>query len=762
MSRQYVVCTILALCALIEGLPAQVPAKIDFERDVLPIFRQNCVSCHGPSQQMNGLRLDRKSSVLSIRRVVPGGIENSFLYKRMLGSSEYGPQMPPSGSLRPEQVEIIKKWIEQGAEWPDSLANEVNLPPLNPKAVAMVEALRSGDRQDFMSRVAADPKLLNERGPEGSTPFMYAVLYSDPATLERLLKQGADPNKHNDANATALMWAAVDLEKTRVLLDHGAQLNVRSDDFRTPLMIAATRQGNAPVIKLLLDRGANPNPNPKPEMGSPLIQAGTAGDAEMMQLLIAKGAEVKAAAEPLLVSAITNRCEKCLDLVVAKNPGREAFSGALIETAALADVNTIRLLLDHGADVNAFDPFGRSPLMYAAVSDLLSLDVVKLLIDRGADMNAKNRHTLAGDANLTVLDIAKLHGNTPIVDLLVEAGAKSTPQAAPTLKPLRTNNIQAAIQRSVPLLQRADADFTQKAGCVSCHNDSLPAMATGLARRSGFRVDEEIARKQVRTNVSFLERFRDRLHQGVFVAQVNDTFGSDILGYILIGLDAERYKPDLNTDAVAMYMKMHQMTDGHWEIGRGDQRPPLCSLYIGQTVLAMRALQLYAPKTDRAAYEKSVQMAAAWIAKAEPVTSEDRVWRVIGLAWAGKDKDATRKAMRELLAIQQGDGGWSDMQSMSSTAYATGRALVALQTAGLLVSDPAYQRGVQFLLNTQQEDGSWYVKTRALGFQPYFDNGFPHAYDQWISAAGTSWATMALTLASQGSTTASTAVARVR
>ncbi|PYU94591.1 MAG: hypothetical protein DMG08_07215 [Acidobacteria bacterium] len=48
----------------------------------------------------------------------------------------------------------------------------------------------------------------------------------------------------------------------------------------------------------------------------------------------------------------------------------------------------------------------------------------------------------------------------------------------------------------------------------------------------------------------------------------------------------------------------------------------------------------------------------------------------------------------------------------------------------------------------QLEDGSWYVKTRALGFQPYFDNGFPHGVDQWISGAATGWATMALTLAS--------------
>src|SRR2546428_7979749 len=85
---------------------------------------------------------------------------------------------------------------------------------------------------------------------------------------------------------------------------------------------------------------------------------------------------------------------------------------------------------------------------------------------------------------------------------------------------------------------------------------------------------------------------------------------------------------------------------------------------------------------------------------------------------------------------------------MESGAFTTGLAMMALQSSGLPVSDPAYQRGVQYLLNSQLEDGSWHVRTRAAGFQPYFDNGFPHGVDQWISAAGTSWASMALALAS--------------
>ena len=68
------------------------------------------------------------------------------------------------------------------------------------------------------------------------------------------------------------------------------------------------------------------------------------------------------------------------------------------------------------------------------------------------------------------------------------------------------------------------------------------------------------------------------------------------------------------------------------------------------------------------------------------------------------------------------------------------------------MSDPAYQRGVQYLMNNQFEDGSWFVQSRAAGLQPYFDNGFPHDVHQWVSAAATSWATMALTLASRTAT----------
>jgi squalene cyclase len=135
------------------------------------------------------------------------------------------------------------------------------------------------------------------------------------------------------------------------------------------------------------------------------------------------------------------------------------------------------------------------------------------------------------------------------------------------------------------------------------------------------------------------------------------------------------------------------------------------------------------------------------MASVQSYSNDDRGWRVAGLAWAGTNKAATQKAMQELLATQRPDGSWSDMPLMASTAYATGKSLVALQIGGLPVTDAAYQRGIKWLLANQQQDGTWYVKSRALGFQPYFDAGFPHDHDQWISSAATNWADMALTLA---------------
>jgi Squalene-hopene cyclase C-terminal domain/Prenyltransferase and squalene oxidase repeat len=288
-------------------------------------------------------------------------------------------------------------------------------------------------------------------------------------------------------------------------------------------------------------------------------------------------------------------------------------------------------------------------------------------------------------------------------------------------------------------------NFAKGSGCISCHSNSLTAMTVGAAKKQGFHIDEKVEAEQVKVNVENLENSRDDLHEGFLVPAV-DYFSEGIVGYMLMGLAAEGYKADLNTDAVAMYLVGRQQLDGSWPEPPVDTRQPLCEQYIGQTVQAMRGLQLYAPKLNAAAYKQAIARAAAWLATAKSSNNDDRSWRLIGLAWAGTNPAAKAKAIRELLAAQKPDGGWSDIPSMESTAYATGKSLVALRTAGMAVENPAYKRGVKWLLEHQDVDGSWYVQTRALAFQPDFDPGFPHGHDQFISQAGTNWAAMALTI----------------
>ena len=96
---------------------AQEAARVDFARDVQPILRQNCYGCHGPTQQMNGFRLDRRRDAMrggTIAVIGRGNSEASRMYLRLL-SPQYGTQMPPTGALKPAQIKTIKDWIDSAA-----------------------------------------------------------------------------------------------------------------------------------------------------------------------------------------------------------------------------------------------------------------------------------------------------------------------------------------------------------------------------------------------------------------------------------------------------------------------------------------------------------------------------------------------------------------------------------------------------------------------------------------------------------------------
>lgn len=726
--------------ALFAGSPrAQQPATVDFVRDVQPILREHCYECHGPKQQKNGFRLDRRRDALrggSQTVIGPGNAEGSKLYQRLIGG-QFGRQMPPDGPIASSQVATIKAWIDAGAQWPDAAAGDVRYPPPDRGATMLMRALRAGDRAAFSKSLAANPRAMKRRGSNGATPLMYAVLYGDVDTVRTLLDRGADPNVSDHAGATALIWAIDDVEKAKLLVERGANVNVRTADGRTPLLIAAASAGGTAVTRVLLDRGADPLLKGTGRAGeiTPFLQSFRSGDPATVRLFLDRGSDVKTADIGALLGGLAAGCEDCVGLVMTQLD-KQAIDRALTAVVPPGPlVGSVPRLLQAGADPNGRDREGRTVLMRAAASDALPEEAVRALIERGADVNATSA---AGE---TALSMARLRGDTPIVKLLLRAGAKD--DRPPTANPSNfapAPSSRAAVERALPLLQQTDVAFLKKSGCVSCHHNSLTAMTVAASRASGIRVDEAIARQQVSETAAYLDRWRDRVLQGVGIAGSSDT-----ISYILVGLAAEHHPADEATDAMARYIKNQQTSSGAWRIVA--HRPPIESSEIELTAMCLRALQVYAPAGRGAEYQPAIDRAAAWIAQAKPVVTEDRVFQLLGLHWSGASAVAIQASARGLIAEQRPDGGWGQLATLESDAYATGQALVSLvQSGAISVTDPVYARGAQFLMRTQFADGSWFVRTRSLPIQPHFETGFPFGRDQFISAAATNWAAMALAL----------------
>ena len=96
--------------------------RVDYERDVKPIFAARCFACHGALKQEGGLRLDTGASARrggdSGEAIVPGDVESSLLVARVT-AEDLSERMPPEGEpLEPEQAAVLAAWIAQGADSP--------------------------------------------------------------------------------------------------------------------------------------------------------------------------------------------------------------------------------------------------------------------------------------------------------------------------------------------------------------------------------------------------------------------------------------------------------------------------------------------------------------------------------------------------------------------------------------------------------------------------------------------------------------------
>ncbi len=302
--------------------------------------------------------------------------------------------------------------------------------------------------------------------------------------------------------------------------------------------------------------------------------------------------------------------------------------------------------------------------------------------------------------------------------------------------------IKQAAAEALKLLQSSIGTWQQKQDCVSCHHEILPLMAFRVAREHGVPLDEAAARETARRTFSFL---RD-LDRAVQYTHIIDPYFD---AYTLLAAHSAGIPASLSTAVYARLIARRQTADGRWTTI--DVRPPQAHGGFTATAVALRALQLYMPAQLAAETQERVARARRWLLSATPLTTEHRAFQLLGLGWAGAGSGDLRRLAEALSAEQRSDGGWAQLPSRDSDAYSTGEVLVALHEAGgVPTGDPAYQRGLRFLLNSQLPDGSWLAPTRLLSpapvSPPYMETGYPHGKHQMISAMAASWAVMALSL----------------
>lgn len=303
--------------------------------------------------------------------------------------------------------------------------------------------------------------------------------------------------------------------------------------------------------------------------------------------------------------------------------------------------------------------------------------------------------------------------------------------------------LRQAVEKSLPLLWKGLKGHTERRTCFTCHNHAVPMVAFVTARERGFTISDADLKEAVEFTTDFLERNRPRFLKGQGPGPLPEGGETDNTGYALFALEVAGKEPDQATAATVEYTLIRDRHLGYW--WTPSPRPPSEASSFMTTALALRGIQKYGTAEQKERIDKRVESARSWLLRTKAKDTEDRVFRLIGLKSAGAKDEDVAAAVKELVASQRDDGGWGQTDAMEPDAYATGSALVALAMAGGMgADDPVYRRGLAYLLGTQREDGSWYVKTRSRPFQTYFESGFPHGRDQFISIAASGWATAAL------------------
>ncbi len=327
---------------------------------------------------------------------------------------------------------------------------------VNGDDLRLIDAVKNND-EDKVQQLLKDDINVNQQSPDGTTALHWAVHRDSTEIVELLINNGADVNLIDESGATAL-WVAVkngNTVKAKMLLAAGTDPNTPINSGETPLMTASDI-GNIDIVEALLASNANVHAKESEAGQTALMWAVAEGHEDIAEALIESGASVHekthSGLSPLHFASLNGSLaatKKLVSMDAEINAmSKDEMSPLLLATAGGHD-ELSRFLLAQGANPQERDYRGYTPLHYAAMRRSM-IESVKSLLDKGADpnaviLNAKSDHEyhavpdlpflksptrivetgIRGDtmpAGVTPVYMAAKNRNAPALKLLVERG----------------------------------------------------------------------------------------------------------------------------------------------------------------------------------------------------------------------------------------------------------------------------------------------------------------------------------------------------
>jgi ankyrin repeat protein len=262
---------------------------------------------------------------------------------------------------------------------------------------------------------------VNERQGDGTTALHWAAYWNDLDTADLLIRAGANVNAATDVGVTPLYLAAevASAPMTEKLLAAGADSNAAAETGVTPLMLAA-RGGSVDAVRALLARKANVNAKENSAGQTALMWAVAQEHPQVVQALLERGADPHARTKSesrYVVRGGPGGYDLFTDVEWVKAGG----STALLFAAGRGSIDSAKLLLEFGANVNDMGADGNSALVVAAHSGHGAF--ATFLLERGANVNADG-------AGYTVLHAAVLRGDLDLLKASLAHGANPNARLA--------------------------------------------------------------------------------------------------------------------------------------------------------------------------------------------------------------------------------------------------------------------------------------------------------------------------------------------